>query len=431
MDVEALPSAYKDAFTNFMIDLCNQLHTAIPGAEISMAAPAVNWSEKFNIPLLNQCLDLFVVMGYDYYWSGSGVAGPVSPMYSMTGNYNYNFSKTISYYQSQGVPNEKIIMAVPYYAYEWPTVGSSAPSSTLGTAVPKTYRSIKDNASGNYIAENKHSEPNSFGPYYSFEANGWYQCFIDDTYSMGEKYDIVNRRNLGGIGIWALGYDNGYPDFWDLIDQKFTNNAPIVVLDTIYDTGGPALNYYNNEAYSYTVSVNENAKVFLLFLSLNLEENFDTLWVFDGPDETSPLIDFYSGDSIPELIKSNANSLTLKFYSDGATTEVGWMAVFDTTELVQNERPASVWPEIKLTLNPNPFVDYFVLDFELDKKTDIKFWLTDLTSQKTTLLVNRNLMAGKHSLVFDEELNNIPAGTWLLIGELNNRQIVSRKIIKI
>jgi hypothetical protein len=430
MDVEALPSAYKDAFTDFMVDLCNQVQTAIPGSEISMAAPAVNWNDKFNIPALKQCLDLFVVMGYDYYWSGSDFAGPVSPLYSMTGNYDYNFSRTISYYQSQGVPNEKIIMAVPYYAYEWPTVGAIAPSSTLGTAVPKTYRSIKDNASGNYIAENKHSEPNSFGPYYSFDANGWYQCFIDDTYSMGEKYNIINRRNLGGIGIWALGYDNGYTDFWNLIDQKFTTNASVVALDTIYDSGGPGFSYYNNEAYSYTVSVNENSRVYFLFLLLNLEENFDTLWVFDGPDETSPLIDFYSGDSIPSLITSTSNFLTLKFYSDAATTEGGWMAVYDTTMWVQNAWSGSMLPEIKLELNPNPFVNYFVLDFELDKKTDIKFWLTDLTSQKTKLLVNRKFMAGKHSLVFEDALNNIPAGTWLFIGELNNQQIVSRKIIR-
>jgi spore germination protein YaaH len=91
MDVEALPSAYKEEFTSFMIDLCEQLHSEIPGGEVSIAAPAVNWSDKINIPVLNEYLDFYVVMGYDYYWSGSEVAGPVSPLYSMTSSYNYNY----------------------------------------------------------------------------------------------------------------------------------------------------------------------------------------------------------------------------------------------------------------------------------------------------------------------------------------------------
>ena len=110
-----------NAFTDFIIDLSDQVHTAIPGCEVSIASPAVNWSGTFNIPVLNQHLDFFMVMGYDYYWNGSSQAGPVSPLYSMAGNYDYNFSKTISYYQSQGVDANKMLMGVPYYARQWPT----------------------------------------------------------------------------------------------------------------------------------------------------------------------------------------------------------------------------------------------------------------------------------------------------------------------
>ncbi len=254
---------------------------------------------------------------------------------------------------------------------------------------------------GHYISENKHREPNSFGPYYSFENDGWYQCFIDDVYSMGEKYDIVNRRDLGGIGIWALGYDNGYTDLWDLIDQKFTNNASEVNLDTIYDTGGPGLNYYNNEAYNYTISVDENSKVYLLFLSLNLEENYDTLWVYDGPDEFSSLIDFYSSDSIPNLITSSSNALTLKFYSDGATTESGWMAVYDTAELVQDVKNNLFNPNIELKISPNPFANYFTIEFELTESSHVQFWLTDILSKKRIELDSGMYGSGKHSLIIE------------------------------
>ncbi len=116
MDVEALPSSLGDSFTDFMIDLTEQMNEVLPEAEISIAAPAVNWSGTFDIPVLSQHIDFFMVMGYDYYWNGSSQAGSVSPLYSMTDYYDYNFSKTISYYQSQGVPHNKLVMGVPYYA---------------------------------------------------------------------------------------------------------------------------------------------------------------------------------------------------------------------------------------------------------------------------------------------------------------------------
>ena len=358
MDVEALPSAYKEEFLDFMVALCGQMESELPEAEVSIAAPAVNWSDKFNIPALNEIIDFFMVMGYDYYWNGSSQAGPVSPLYPMTSNYSYCFSKTISYYQAQGVSGEKIIMGVPYYAYQWPTAGQYAPSATTGSGSAFTYANILNNSSGNYNLENKHMEPNSFGPYFSFNSGGWKQCFLDDVYSMGEKYDIINRRGLAGIGIWALGYDNGYADLWNLINEKFTLDAPLVSADTIFDTGGPAFDYNNNEIYTYTISTAPGTLLHLAFSYLETEAGYDTLWIYDGPNEQSPLISFFSGDSIPEMIPASSNSITLKFYSDAATTESGWRAVYDTMPVSgiysHKEIP-------KLLVYPNPAKDFVLL----------------------------------------------------------------------
>ncbi|MGE3801987.1 MAG: hypothetical protein AB7H80_13280, partial [Candidatus Kapaibacterium sp.] len=29
------------------------------------------------------------------------------------------------------------------------------------------------------------------------------------------------QNELGGVGIWALGYDNGYTELWELLGMKF------------------------------------------------------------------------------------------------------------------------------------------------------------------------------------------------------------------
>lgn len=358
MDIEALPSSQGNSFSDFMIDMNEQMMEVLPEAEISIASPAVNWSGTFDIPVLNHNIDFFMVMAYDYYWNGSSQAGPVSPIYSMTSYYDYSFSRTISYYQSQGVPNHKIIAGVPYYARQWATEGQFAPSDRVGYGTAYTYRLIKSNSSGNYSSENLHIEPNSLSPYYAYQNNDWFQCFVDNVYSLGKKYDQVNRKNIAGIGIWALGYDNGYTELWELIADKFTQSATFVNADTIYDSGGPGMDYYDKEGYTYTITTAENSNVYLSFTYLDTEPVYDSLWIYDGSDSTAALLGEFSGDSIPILITASGNSITIKFKSDNGITASGWRAVYDTLPV------SSVHDEVlqdHFLVYPNPATDRILI----------------------------------------------------------------------
>ncbi|MCD4683786.1 MAG: T9SS type A sorting domain-containing protein, partial [Bacteroidales bacterium] len=258
----------------------------------------------------------------------------------------------------QGVSDEKLVMGVPYYARQWPTTGQYAPSAATGSGTAYTYRYIRNNSATVYINENKHWEPNSFSPYYSFQNNGWYQCFVDDIYSMGKKYDQINHRDLAGIGIWALGYDDGYTELWELIADKFTEDAIILTADTIFDTGGPSFDYYNNENYTYTITTPEGTNLYLSFSYLNLEQVYDSLWIFNGSDTTSQLIGGFSGDSVPAMIIASGNSITLKFKSDIGITNTGWRAVYDTL-------PVSLTKKFmlsnKVLIYPNPATSKIII----------------------------------------------------------------------
>src|SRR5207245_878677 len=50
--------------------------------------------------------------------------------------------------------------------------------------------------------------------------NSWRELYYDNATSLGDKYDLVNNRNIRGIGMWALGYDHGYTDLWNEIEAK-------------------------------------------------------------------------------------------------------------------------------------------------------------------------------------------------------------------
>lgn len=337
IDFEGVPSAQSAAFTAFMIDLCNQMHAAVPNSEVSIALPAVNWSGVYDVTSMAPYVDLFCIMGYDYYWSGSTTAGPTDPLYNFQTSYNYTLSKSITYYLDNGVPASKLILGLPYYGREWPTSSSTIPSSTTANGVSRTYGFVRDNSTGNYSTAQW--DANSFTPYYTYNSGGWNQCFIDNAYSLGKRYDIVNQRGIAGIGIWALGYDDGYTELWDKIRHKLSTCGTIPCSDTIYDMGGPNRNYYDNENYTYTIAPTGASTVTLAFSSFNIELNYDTLWIYDGPGTGSPLIGAYTGTNSPGTVSSSGSSLTIRFKSDGATVNTGWVAVWNC--VIDNTAPTT------------------------------------------------------------------------------------------
>ncbi len=330
IDFEGMGSSDKVPFKNFMINLCNQMHTANPNYKVSMALYAVDWSTSFDIPALNAVVDNFIIMGYDYYYSGSTTAGPEAPLYNFQTGYNYTVSKSITYYLKQGATNAKLLLGLPWYGREWETAGSTAPSSTTGNfSSSRTYAYVRSNPT-TYSAANKHWESNSFNPYYSYLSGGNNrQCWIDDAYSLERKFDMVNQRGLGGIGIWALGYDDGYQDYWQALKNKFSSCAVVACTDSIYDMGGPGRNYYDNESYVYTIAPTGTNKVRLTFSQMDLETGFDSLYIFDGATTASPVLGAYSGTVIPGILNSTGPSLTVKFKSDGATNKAGFKAIWN------------------------------------------------------------------------------------------------------
>lgn len=374
IDVEALPASLAAKYNTFLVQLATQVHDSIAGSIVSIAAPAVDWNNELDIPMIKDHIDLFMVMTYDYYWSGSSQAGPVSPLYPMTQDYSYGVARSLSWYIAKGIPLSKILAGVPYYGREWPVESPSAPSNTTGSASAITYRTTQNNP-GIYNSDNFRWESNSKSPYYSYFVDRWWQCFVDNEYSLGLKYDLVNMLNIGGIGIWALGYDKGYDNLWEKIFEKFTNCQAYTCTDTIYDNGGPSNNYYNNEDYVLTVSSDSNEKIRLDFNAFDLENGYDFLSVYDGADTNTNLIGKYTGNQIPTSFSGTSNSITLKFHSDGQTTSSGWMAIrkCPTAGIAAKKTQNQI-----LKIEPNPASVYDRVQIYTKGKTIQKVIVRDL-----------------------------------------------------
>lgn len=351
MDIEAVPASLRDSITLFMRDLSLALKAVKPDAMTSIDLPAVDWNNAFDINGLDPYVDLFFIMAYDYYWNESAEAGPVSPLYSLTSGYNYSLARTVSAFEAAGVKPGKFILGVPYYGRQWKTQSAAIPSPVQANGSALTYSSIRNNSSI-YNSSVYTWEPNSLSSCYIFFQNGsWNQCFIGLDRDLRKKYDLANYRNLAGIGMWALGYDDGYPELWQAISDKFTDCFVPLDYDTLFDSGGPARNYYGHENYTMTIDHGHNDYRYLTFSELNLEENFDSLWLYSGPDTTFPLLGGFSGKVDPETFASADGAFTLKFKSDGLHNAPGWRAVYHDGSQDCGEKSCK-YP--KLEVYPNP-----------------------------------------------------------------------------
>ena len=349
IDFEGIPSSQAVNFTNFMIALSNQMHAAIPNSQVSTVLYSVDWNNVFDIPALDPYVDLFTIMGYGYYFNGSSKAGPTDPLYNFDPTYNRTLSRTVTYYLNQGVTPSKLLLGLPYYGYEWSTSSAAIPSNTTAAGSAKSFQQIKNNISGFYIPANETWVYNTFSTNYTYTNGSIFQCFINDYFDMSERLEFINHAGIGGMAIWALGYDHTYTEYWDAIYDNFTDCGIKPCTDTLYDMGGPLRNYYNNEDYTYTVTADNAAQLILNFDTIDIEATFDFLYVYDGIDTNAPQIPGspFSGQYNPFSFTSTTPYVTFRFTSDGATTNQGWKMTYtcitDQTPPVSTVFPDNSW----------------------------------------------------------------------------------------
>lgn len=215
IDFELVPGSQRDNLVTFMTELADEFRSAIPGAIITMASPAVDWWGSWDYEALAEICDGLFIMGYDYHWPGSTTAGPVSPL----GGFFYDVEYSVyDYLDVTNGNSEKIILGVPYYGYDWPVVDESIYSLTTENATARIY-STAINMAETY---GQSWDVNSNANWISYESTGWQQCWFDDSLSLSLKYQFTIENDLAGVGMWALGYDEGTTELWGALAEIFS-----------------------------------------------------------------------------------------------------------------------------------------------------------------------------------------------------------------
>ncbi|MBN4052270.1 MAG: hypothetical protein COC01_04550 [Bacteroidetes bacterium] len=82
-------------------------------------------------------------------------------------------------------------------------------------------------------------------------------------------------------------------------------------------------------------------QITLTFLSFTLEADYDTLWIYDGPDSSSSIIGKYASTSLPNggTIVSSGNALTIQMFSNTGYNNDGFVATWQCNSLTASQKP--------------------------------------------------------------------------------------------
>ncbi len=216
IDFEGLHTADRGSVLNgFMTDLSASVKQEFPSAEISFAGPAVNWGGWDLLGLSESC-DYIFIMGYAFSGGWSANAAPTAPLTG--GSYNVTNTVTVQYAEVVNAHPEKLILGVPYYGCRWKTKDDRKGSEAIDFINNPFFNQAKKEAE-NY---GDFWDSNSQTPWYKYQiGTQWYQVWYDNAASLAKKYDLADSKHLKGIGMWALGYDDGRSELWNLLRQRY------------------------------------------------------------------------------------------------------------------------------------------------------------------------------------------------------------------
>lgn len=100
-----------------------------------------------------------------------------------------------------------------------------------------------------------------------------------------------------------------------------------------FSDGSGAADYGVNANCKWVIAPPGATRISLDFISFDTENEFDTVFVYDGPDETYPVLMEWYGSTLPPTINTTdgVGAMCVVFKSDASITAEGWSANYSST----------------------------------------------------------------------------------------------------
>ncbi len=226
--------------TEFTREIKSACQKRNPACEISIDiyADSARKIRIWDLKSLNSIVDQIIIMGYDFARPGSEFAGPVAPLRGSCTDTVINTVQEIRGFLNQNctqdydlvssirdtlsvVSRHKLILAVPFYGYEWPTATENPRSQTTDRGSTASYKRINALIVSLKLLKENYTlkmDQSSLTPFLVYKDRGQpTQIWFDNKESLRLKRQLVDNTDIGGIAAWAWGYDDETGDLWNEI----------------------------------------------------------------------------------------------------------------------------------------------------------------------------------------------------------------------
>ena len=195
----------KNNLSLFITELDSVLDEFDPELLITMALPTSNWAGQwYDMNSLNQHVDYFNAMTYDIHGSWSSHAGHNSPLYqSPPGDVDGSVQTGINYLvNTRGLPENKINMGIPFWGKKYNA--STINGYFTGSVTDLRYYDVVELINNGWLPQ---WDDIAKCPYL-INTDSSQIITYDNPLSIQYKCEFAQTRNLGGVMVWALGYDD-------------------------------------------------------------------------------------------------------------------------------------------------------------------------------------------------------------------------------
>ena len=207
---------------------------------LSLVIPASPDKFPFDLRKLDESVDLFIVKGLDYH-EEDGTVAAVAPLRNETAG-GPSLENTLLTYLDRGLNAEKSILALPLYGSQWsgtfdPEEGFYTTNFERKVTLSEVNRVFQSKDSIYKIEPTLDETTMTQYFFLEFQDNTSIEGWYDDSLTLSKKMDYALVNKFKGVGLWALGYDLGKNEVWDVVAKKFTGNT-VLIKDPIKELDG-------------------------------------------------------------------------------------------------------------------------------------------------------------------------------------------------
>lgn len=156
----------------------------------------------------------------------------------------------------------------------------------------------------------------------------------------GASNGYYTLNNLQGFNTFQYIGINFYPDTINYTYPNYANGPDTLTSfeGSIEDGSGPTHNYLNNIQASWLIDPQTEfdsvTKIIIMVKRLDIFNDGDRLYIYDGEDNSAPLLAELCGNTLPADIESSGNKVFIEFITDGSNTASGFYLNYKTVRPV-------------------------------------------------------------------------------------------------